>query len=249
MLTLVGGLQSPLLAFAVVVWDEKQEGLVYLAGPITQDDVHILRQNPRIKRGQPIVVELNSSGGDWNAALEIGRELRKSRSFASVDSGRKCMSACVLILAGAVSRGMSDSAQVGIHRPYSLSNEQVSFEEAQRRYRALESRTRDFLREMNIPDALFDAMVRIPAENMRVLSFYELEQFGLYGSDPVQAEIEDAREARKYGLSRQDYLARKRFADDKCRRLWPAEHDAVEVRLERIQAASKCQENALRNGR
>jgi hypothetical protein len=60
--------------------------------------------------------EINSQGGDVNAAIAIGRMFRKERAHLQVNENSVCISACVLILAGAVERPVSGA--IGIHRPY-----------------------------------------------------------------------------------------------------------------------------------
>lgn len=60
--------------------------------------------------------ELDSRGGSVNAAMSIGRILRNEGAGASVNQGSVCLSSCVLILAGGVTR--SFLGKVGIHRPY-----------------------------------------------------------------------------------------------------------------------------------
>jgi hypothetical protein len=59
---------------------------------------------------------INSRGGDVAAAMAIGRMLRKENAWLGVNG--VCISACVLILAGAVDRQIGKSDAVGIHRPY-----------------------------------------------------------------------------------------------------------------------------------
>jgi hypothetical protein len=61
-------------------------------------------------------VYLDSLGGDVAAAIEIGRLIRDQKMPAVIDSSAKCVSACVLVLAGATQRKIRGA--VGIHRPY-----------------------------------------------------------------------------------------------------------------------------------
>ena len=57
---------------------------------------------------------------------------------------------------------------------------------------------------MNLPDVLFDAMVRIPPESIRILNAGELDAFGLSQDDPVAQELDDAEEAREFGISKEE---------------------------------------------
>ena len=61
-------------------------------------------------------VELDSPGGDVEAAMEIGRIFRKERVWVLLPTSAVCFSACVLVLAGSVNRLIF--GKVGIHRPY-----------------------------------------------------------------------------------------------------------------------------------
>ena len=63
------------------------------------------------------VVDLDSSGGNIQAALEIGAILRERGLAALVDRGASCMSACEYVLAGAPTRIVNQRAIIGIHRP------------------------------------------------------------------------------------------------------------------------------------
>lgn len=69
---------------------------------------------------------------------------------------------------------------------------------------------------MNLPESLFDAMVRTPPESIRRLTAVELQNFGLSQDDPVAQEIDDAEEAREFGLSKEEYLRRKARRERVC---------------------------------
>jgi ATP-dependent protease ClpP protease subunit len=58
---------------------------------------------PNVDRGN-IQIKLDSPGGSVAAAMEIGRLMRKYRMAAAVMPNSICVSACVLIYAGAVAR-------------------------------------------------------------------------------------------------------------------------------------------------
>jgi hypothetical protein len=71
-----------------------------------------------------------------------------------------------------------------------------------------------------VSPSLYDAMVSIPPEKLKLLSKSELESYGILEVDPVEQELEDAAEARKYGLSKTEYLRRKGQVDVVCAREW-----------------------------
>lgn len=219
-----------------------------LNGEITESSLQVLKELPRIKAGEKILLLLNSEGGDWSSAMAIGRLLRSTRSAAWVFEGR-CLSSCVMILAGAAERSVGEGSRIGIHRPYWTSNAQLSQEESTEKYRVLENQTKTYLHEMNIPVALFDAMVRIPASDVRFLSKDEISQYGLGDLDPVEAEMRDAEFARTLGISRTEYLARRQIGERLCRTPENLASLSEERRISEIENQLACFQRVLRTGR
>lgn len=159
--------------------------------------------------------ELDSLGGDVDAAMAIGRLLRKENAAAIVNRDAVCLSACVLVLAGGASRGLEGT--IGIHRPYfPVPTEQVSAANVRASYQEMLGRLRAYLREMNVDEGLADAMLRIDPEHMHVLSGNELNQYGLSKVDAVTAETFDLEQAQLYGLDRSEYMRRKLLAEQQC---------------------------------
>lgn len=181
-----------------------------------------MRDSTHLGKGRRagVGVMLDCPGGDIFAAMKIGRHLRAMRAIAWVDSNGRCLSACVLVLAGAVSRQIGDGARVGIHRPYSDSTEPRTFGEQQAKYDEVHRSVRAYLLEMNVPESLFDDMVRVPSSQMQLLSKKALNDYGLSGIDPVEADLRDAAAARDRGLSRVEYLRRKGAAQMECGKSW-----------------------------
>lgn len=187
-----------------------------LAGTITKSTVKEIEAALKEMRGRHLWLELNSKGGDWEAAMAIGRRLRRVPSVAIVSAGEECSSACVLILAGAQVRMVSNTGRLGIHRPYSTSTTPTTLEQSQQRFRALSVATREYLREMNLPESLFEAMVRVPSEKLRMLTEIEIQEFGLEGKDPAYAETVDTANANALRIDKHEYLRRKARADSTC---------------------------------
>ena len=195
-----------------------KSGCYQITGPITADDVvGVKRIVARLRREETLVpmFSLDSPGGDVDAAIQIGTLLREVRAAVVVSLHSQCNSACVFILAGGTQRLVAGT--VGIHRPYSPSTTISSYSEAQKHYRDLENKSRDYLLAMNLPSQLFDAMVRVSPEQLKVLGPKELHDYGLDKTDPVEQEIQDSMAAGRYGISKQDYLARKLRVDTECR--------------------------------
>ncbi len=194
---------------------------ICISGVISASDASIIEQYvdgllKKKRYAQPIVV-LNSTGGDVQAAIRIGRKLRRVHAIASIGSQGKCYSACVFILAGATDRVVNGN--VGIHRPFSMDTSSRSYSEAQEEYRRNASIVKRYLFDMNISNSLYDAMIRVPPERIKILSDSEMSQFGLNQDDPVEEEISDSYSARKYGLTKMEYLARKQEVKQTCENL------------------------------
>jgi hypothetical protein len=227
---------------------ERFPGVWSLTGEISSQDALDLAAHPNIKAGRPIILELDSEGGNIAAAMKIGRLLRATRSTVIIRDRNDCLSACVMVLAGATGRIVSHEANVGIHRPYSNSREAVSYDSVRTKFKALESEVRSYLKEMNISDALFDAMLRIPPEDVRILSGGELSSYGLNADDPVKAEYDDLQNAREYGVDRTEYLRRKRLAES-CSAFFPPKTTKKEFLNEELARYDRCREAILRTGK
>ena len=148
--------------------------------------------------------------------MDIGRLLRSKNSAIEVNRDEVCVSACVLVLAGATERSIS--GRVGIHRPYLETPEtDVSVGQVQKAYVTLTQQIRAYLREMNLSDKLADDMMIVPPEKVRFLSSNELVNYGLGPIDPVTKEARNLNEARKLGIDRQEYMRRKARSEVLCK--------------------------------
>lgn len=193
-----------------------QGGCYMLSGMISRDDLKTLGvalSNAQEKK-QGVAVRLNSPGGDFQAAIALGRLMRSAGAHAFGGNADDCMSSCVMLLAGATFRG--HAGRVGIHRPYRSSTEAISVENMKNEFDSWGSDARSFLADVNVSTQLWSEMIRIPPEQVRILSEAELVSFGLKGEDPVSEEITDSNSARYYGLSKAEYLKRKSLAARTC---------------------------------
>lgn len=163
---------------------------------------------------QQVMVKLNSEGGDFNVAIVLGRMMRNANAIASGGVGDVCLSSCVMLLAGATFR--AHYGKVGIHRPYRMSNEPITAEAMKQEFNSWSKSAKDFLSEVNVDTRLWDSMIRISPENVKILTASELSDFGLKGQDPISAELEDSREAKHYGVSKTEYLRRKGAVFARC---------------------------------
>ena len=166
---------------------------------------------------------INSRGGSVVAAMAIGRMLRREHAHLIVDDF--CISACVLILAGAVDRQIGRSAVVGIHRPYLATTPQQTPtpDQVRKNYAAMLQDIRSYLREMNVSEQLASDMLATPPERVRILTQAELKGYGLAGIDPseqqrraIENEAWEVYEANQLGLDRREYTRRKSLGINLC---------------------------------
>jgi len=75
-----------------------------------------------------------------------------------------------------------------------------------------------YLREMNVKEALFDDMVAIPPENVRIFnSEQEMDHYGLLQLDPVTDEKITSLQMRNYGIAtKSEFYERKRKLNQEC---------------------------------
>ncbi len=163
---------------------------------------------------------LDSSGGDGLAAMEMGRIARAAGVHAFVVG--HCNSACVFILAGAVVRGVANDQAVAIHRgriTVTASGANVSTASNPEAALALEVAdhlSEEYLREMNLPETLFKAMMAVPANLSRFLTLAEMADLHLTGSDPVWSHAHVPAGAAAYGISPEEFERRMQRVPASC---------------------------------
>jgi ATP-dependent protease ClpP protease subunit len=159
---------------------------------------------------------ISSLGGDIVSAMAIGRMFRKERAWISTGPNGVCVSACVLILAGAVERPLL--GKIGIHRPYIPTTPQSSLTASaiKEAYEHILRDVRAYLREMNVSEQLLDDMLAVEPEKVRYLTKSDLTRYGLTEVDPVEQqtraienEVRNIQEANQLGLDRREYTRRK----------------------------------------
>ena len=178
-----------------------------------------IRQNERLAydfdRGQGLRINIDSSGGDVQAAMRMGRVLRRLNALVVVSGRAQCFSACVIILASGVERW--PWGRVGIHRPYfTILGHRESREQVAMRLNRLNSELSAYFQEMGQPGSLLDAMRAVPPDRIRVLTERELESFMLTGEDPAYEERILARDAYRYGITSLELRRRISLAERLC---------------------------------
>lgn len=161
--------------------------------------------------GEPIVrLFLNSRGGEVLAATQLGLLVRSQAIEVWVDKRSECSSACILILAGGVSRAAVPGARLGIHRPYFRPDEfsSLSFSASQDQYSKLAEGVRLYLAKMGISEALYDAMLKVESRKMVYVSEEFAESTRLLGDDPAYQEWRRANDQKALGNRRLEVLER-----------------------------------------
>jgi hypothetical protein len=156
---------------------------------------------------RPPRILLKSLGGSVPAAIMLGELIRKNGYATWVSEQDQCSSACVLVLAAGVQR--KPWGRIGIHRPRfdEAVFAQLSHNDARAKYEEMAGRVRDYLDRMGMDSALYLAMLKVPSDDVRILSPQELRAYGLEGEDAAWAEWSRAKGIEKDGL--QHHISRK----------------------------------------
>jgi len=159
------------------------------------EDFHVLAE----KIPDWCVIELNSSGGDVVAALDIGRIIRSKSCRTVVAELHICASACIFIVVAGEDREIY--GKIGIHRPHFDDSyfAGLTVAQAREKYRQLEIETSDYLHDMGMPDELFIRMMRIPSYSVQWLSSTDVINLGINGIDPAYEEWLQAKYVQQFG--------------------------------------------------
>ena len=198
---------------------------VWITNTIKESDAKQLQEiSAELEFASPLVVWLDSKGGDVSAAIKIGKLIRKYDgqtiigSFpAVIAENPKCYSSCALIFNAGVRRAVIDGV-LGLHRPY-LSALPQSRETVEKQVPLMLSMLKNYVNEMGITDNFYQQMVN--TEPSRMMMYYSDNYTGLVPEiDAVYAEVEIARDARRYGITTSEM--RQREQDEKsCERFIP----------------------------
>lgn len=190
-----------------------EEVRVFVSGEITYADLDsagvmagLIRSGKQKLTGN--TVWLVSNGGDIDAAMEVGRLLRKLGISTAVDKGDQCMSACVFAFMGGERRGVS--GKLGIHRPYFPHT--LDLPDRQAQFRHMEKVLKDYVEELDFPTSLYEAVMLVPPESIKILSAMEMKRFYLVGISPSTEDLVDAAAARRLDVSMFEYLKLKAMA-------------------------------------
>ena len=187
-----------------------EEVQVFLNGYITSEDVYSAKvMESLLKKGRQKIagniVSFASNGGEVDAAMELGRLLRKLGVSTVVARGDQCMSSCVFAFMGGDRRTVA--GRIGIHRPYFSSTREVP--DRRILYRQLQKKLQEYIEELDFPLSLYEAVMAVPPESVSLLAPADLKRFYLEGMSPSTQDEADAASARALGISVVEYLQRK----------------------------------------
>jgi len=143
-----------------------------------------------------LVLLLDSAGGDAETALEIGDILSRRpwtvlvarRDEVRGNFAARCYSACIFILASARNRIIA--GQVGIHRLYPAGSRASSRDELATQLEDIILRSKAFMRRNGIAPSIVDDMMTVPSEDIRLLTFEELDEYGMGTENAAQLDLE-----------------------------------------------------------
>ena len=151
------------------------------------------------------VVSFASNGGEVDAAMELGRLLRKLGVSTAVPAGDQCLSSCVFAFMGGDRRTVA--GKIGIHRPYFTSTREVP--DRRLHYRQLQKKLQEFIDELDFPLSFYEAVMAVPPESVSLLAPADLKKFYLEGMSPSTQDEVDATSARERGITVVEYLHEK----------------------------------------
>lgn len=188
--------------------------VAYFQGAIREGDSKRLAEiYESLPKTAQLEVILNSPGGSVREALKIGDYLDEHEISVLIPKPMRCFSSCVFILAGADYKRVE--GHVGIHRPY-FADTSMREDEIEAGMPKLQELVRGYLVKKMIPAVLAEDMFSIPPERMKLLVKDEITKYRLDQRNYVKEEKSDLENARQLGISRGEYLVRKKRLTDEC---------------------------------
>src|SRR5262245_56686809 len=189
--------------------------VIVIFNTISKADALWLTQHAPELEKHDLEVDLNSTGGDVDAALQIGQIIRRLEASVLVSQKDKCYSSCALIYIAGISR--FNRGVIGLHRPYfaaaSLSRQQIE-QQAPLMLRNIN----EYVKSMGVTDLFYQEMVNTEPSNVRLYRGEDIEKL-VPKYNPTYDEIETSYEARRYGIDTAEMRQRKKDAE-KCEPLY-----------------------------
>ena len=116
-------------------------------------------------------VQLASPGGDVIEAMTMGRLLRSSAARTETHCKKSdevcCLSACALVYYGGAAWRKTD--MLGVHRPSRIDAANIEYEEVRKSTADADTLVSAYLKEMEVPHAVVEAMMETPPERITVV--------------------------------------------------------------------------------
>lgn len=132
-----------------------------------------------LTRAMPARVQLHSTGGSVQDALQIGARLRREGATTEMVEGEACLSACPYVLAAGTERRIHPDAYVGVHQHYFGENTALPAFLAVEDIQRGQGEVMAYLIEMGIDPALMQHALVTPPEAIYILLPEELERYKL----------------------------------------------------------------------
>ncbi len=243
----------PTMASNAATLEIKGKCTIVLTGEIDQfTDTDLVARYQALGDGHPEKchlpsLELDSNGGDVDAAMRAGDFIRQKNFSTMVWENKSCASACVLLFLAGVNR--HSIGNIGLHRPF-LDKYSASESEARDIYEETNRQIRQYLHRMNIPERILDVMNSVPPGEIKWLtpdddSFLQLEELNITGEDPVFADQRDSRIAKRFGISKREYYSREQTVKSVCPELVGPRADHSISLNERIERRRMCYEDIM----
>lgn len=125
-------------------------------------------------------LEISSPGGLVDEGILAGRWLRTNRKI--VEAKDECLSACIFVLAGGMSRQADDTTHVGVHRFFKNAAADVGdIEFAQQK----SAEILQYLQSMGIKNDLWIAMAKTPSDTIQYIEHETLRAWALLSSKNI----------------------------------------------------------------
>jgi hypothetical protein len=198
---------------------------LFIYGTITEQDAQALEAlSPEFKQSSFPWLKIDSTGGFVEAAMKIGRLVRKYEGFTSIEKEQllynaNCYSSCALIFIAGVRRSIvSLGGQLGLHRPY-LASTPEDRQAVEKQITLMLSNVKQYIAEMGITDNFCQQMVNTESSRMvfygNPTAAHLIESYRALGIrnttddwtklvpeyDPVYQEIQISYEARSRGVT------------------------------------------------
>ena len=122
------------------------------------------------------------------------------------------------------------------HRPFAPVDARTTASAQKQNYERLEKEVKTYLIAVNIPAELYDHMIRIPPEKVKILNRDELQRYGLSEDDPYEDAARVAGIAKSMGITAEELIRRQAKANAECSNMSADE-------------SARCYTRVLREGR